>query len=74
MYSSERTLHELYFHQHDDKKQLEERVSDVMSGLEERIVKVSIRAGNVTTKREAAASEVKAVSALVEEMLSIAII
>ncbi len=29
-YSSERTLHELYFHQHDDKKQLEERVRGVM--------------------------------------------
>ena len=42
-YSSERTLHELYFHQHDDKKQFEERVRAVMSDLEERIIKVSIR-------------------------------
>ncbi len=49
-YSSERTLHELYFHQHDDKKQFEERVRAVMSDLEERIVKVSIRAGSVTVK------------------------
>jgi hypothetical protein len=71
-YSSERTLHELYFHQHDDKKQLEERVRSVTSDLEERIVKVSIRAGSVTAKREAVITEVKAVSALVEEMLGIA--
>ena len=71
-YSSERTLHELYFHQHDDKKQFEERVRAVMSDLEERIVKVSIRAGSVTMKREAVANEVKAVTALVDEMLSIA--
>ena len=71
-YSSERTLHELYFHQHDDKKQLEERVRGVMSDLEERIVKASIRTGSVTAKREAVANEVKAVTALVEEMLGIA--
>jgi hypothetical protein len=39
-----------------------------MSDLEERI----IRAGSVTAKREAVANEVKAVSALIEEMLGIA--
>jgi len=71
-YSSERTLHELYFRHHDDRKQLEERVHSVMADLEERIVKTSIRAGSVTAKREAVATEVKAVSALVEEMLGIA--
>jgi hypothetical protein len=72
-YSSERTLHELYFHQHDDKNQLEERVRGVMADLEERIVKASIRTGSVTAKREAVANEVvKAVTALVEEMLDIA--
>ena len=71
-YSSERTLHELYFRHHDDRKQLEERVRSVMADLEERIVKVSIRTGSVTAKREAVATEVKAVSALVEEMLGIA--
>ena len=72
-YSSERTLHELYFHQHDDKKQFEDRVRSVMSDLEERIIKVSIRpSGSVTAKKEAVASELKAVSALVEEMLGIA--
>jgi hypothetical protein len=71
-YSSQRTLHELYFHQHDDKKQLEERVRSVMSDLEERIVNVSIRAGSVTAKREAVVTEVKTVSSLVEEMLGIA--
>jgi hypothetical protein len=71
-YSSERTLHELYFHQHDDKKQLEERVRSVMSDLEERIIKVSIRPGSVNAKKEAVTNEVKAVSALVEEMLQIA--
>ncbi len=72
VYSSERTLHELYFHQHDDKKQLEERVRGVMSDLEERIVKASIRPGSVIAKRQIIVDEVKAVSALVEEMLNIA--
>ena len=43
-----------------------------MSDFEERIVKVSIRAGSVTVKREAVANEVKAVTALVEEMPGIA--
>ncbi len=43
-----------------------------MADLEERIVKVSLRAGSVTAKREAVVTEVKAVSALVEEMLGIA--
>ncbi len=71
-YSSERTLHELYFHQHDDKKQLEERVRGVMADLEERIVKASIRAGSVTAKREAVANEVKAVTALVEDLAMLA--
>ncbi len=71
-YSSERTLHELYFHQHDDKKQLEKRVRSVMSDLEERIIKESIRPGSVTAKNEAVANEVKAIAALVEEMLHIA--
>ncbi len=71
-YSSERILHELYFHQHDDKKQLEERVRGVMADLEERIVKASIRTGSVIAKREAVANEVKDVTALVEEMLGIA--
>ncbi len=71
-YSSERTLHELYFHQHDDKKQLEEQIRSVLSDLEERIIKVSIRPGSVSAKKEAVANEVKAVSALVEEMLQIA--
>ena len=70
-YSSERTLYKLYFHHHDDKKQLEERVRSVMADLEERIAKVSIRAGSVTAKRQAVVTEVKAVSALVKEMLGI---
>ncbi len=35
-------------------------------------VKVSLRAGSVTAKREAVVTEVKAVTALVEEMLGIA--
>ncbi len=71
-YSSERTLHELYFRHHDDRKQLEERVRSVLADLEERIAKVSIRAGSVAAKREAVVTEVKAVSALVEEILGIA--
>jgi hypothetical protein len=71
-YSSERTLHELYFHQHDDKKKLEDLVRSVISDLEERIINVSIRPGSVNAKKEAVANELKAVSALVEEMLHIA--
>ena len=44
-----------------------------MADLEERIIKVSIRpSSSVTAKKEAVASELKAVSALVEEMLGIA--
>jgi hypothetical protein len=71
-YSSERTLQkEFYFRHHDDKKQFEERVRGVMADLEERIVKASIRVGSVTQKKDAVATEVIAVAALVEEMLSI---
>jgi hypothetical protein len=35
-YTSQRTLHELYFHQHDDEKLLEERVRGAMSDVEDR--------------------------------------
>ncbi len=43
-----------------------------MSDLAERIVKAPIRAGSVSAKRDAVASELKAVSAIVEEMLGMA--
>jgi hypothetical protein len=72
-YTSQRTLHELYFHQHDDKKLLEERVRGAMSDVEERLTRVAVNpAGVVIQKRHNIATELRSVSALVEEMLSMA--
>jgi hypothetical protein len=72
-YISQRTLHELYFHQHDDKKLLEERVRGAMPDVEERLTRVAVNpAGGVIQKRHNIATELRSVSALVEEMLSMA--
>jgi hypothetical protein len=72
-YTSQRTLHELYFHQHDDKKLLEERVRGAMSDMEERLTRVAVKpSGGVIQKRHNIATELQSVSALVEEMLSMA--
>jgi hypothetical protein len=72
-YTSQRTLHELYFHQHDDKKLLEERVRGAMSDLGERITRVALNpSGGVIQKRHNLATELQSISALVEEMLAMA--
>jgi hypothetical protein len=72
-YTSQRTLHELYFHQHDDKKLLEERVSGAMSDVGERLTRVAVNpSGGVIQKRHNIATELQSISALVEEMLTMA--
>jgi hypothetical protein len=72
-YTSQRTLHELYFHQHDDKKLLEERVRGAMSGVGERLTRVAVNpSGGVVQKRHNMATELQSISALVEEMLAMA--
>jgi hypothetical protein len=72
-YTSQRTLHELYFHQHDDKKLLEERVRGAMSDVGERTTRVAVNpSGGVIQKRHNIATELQSISALVEEMLAMA--
>jgi hypothetical protein len=72
-YSSQRTLHELYFDHHDDKKLLEARVRGARSELGERLTKVVVTPmGSVIQKRQNIAVELKSISALVEEMLTMA--
>jgi hypothetical protein len=71
-YSSQRTLHELYFHHHDEKHMLEGRVRGVMHELEDRLAKVAVTpAGSVFAKSQKVAAELKTYSNLMEEMLSI---
>ncbi len=41
-YSSQKSLHELYFHQHDDKKVLESRIRGAMSDVGERLRRVAV--------------------------------
>jgi hypothetical protein len=72
-YTSQRTIHELYFHQHDDKKILEERVCGAMSDMGERLTRVAVNpTGGVTQKRHNIAVELQSIAALVEEMLTMA--
>jgi hypothetical protein len=79
-YSSQRTLHELYFHHHDDTKLLEARVRGAMSELGERLTKVTVTpTGSVVQKRQNIAVGLQniavglqSISALVEEMLTMA--
>jgi hypothetical protein len=40
-YSSQRTLHELYFHHHDEKQLLEKRIHGAMSDLGDRLAKTT---------------------------------
>ncbi len=71
-YISQQTLHELYFHQHDEKRLLEERVRGAMREFEDRLAKVAVTpAGSVIAKRQKVAAELKTYSNLIEEMLSI---
>ncbi len=41
-YSTQKSLHELYFHQYDEKKLLEERIRGIMSDVKERLCKVAV--------------------------------
>jgi hypothetical protein len=72
-YSSQKTLHELYFRHHDEKQLLEKRIRGAMSDLGDRLAKVAIApTNNAIAKRQKVADELKSISNLVEEMLSIA--
>ena len=72
-YSTQSSLHELYFHQYDDKKVLEQRVRGAMSDMGERLKKVSAApSSSATAKRHNIDVELQGVSSLVEEMLTIA--
>ena len=72
-YSTQASLHELYFHQYDDKKVLEQRVRGAMSDMGERLKKVSAApSSSATAKRHNIDVELQGVSSLVEEMLTIA--
>ena len=72
-YSAQFSLHELYFHQYDDKKALEDRVRGAMSDVGERLKRASVaHASSVTAKRHNIDVELQGVSSLVEEMLTIA--
>ena len=52
-YSSQRTLQELHFHLHDDKKLLETRVRGAMADLGERVTKVAVApTGGAIQKRQ----------------------
>ena len=72
-YSTQSSLHELYFHQYDDKKVLEQRVRGAMLDMGERLKKVSAApSSSATAKRHNIDVELQGVSSLVEEMLTIA--
>jgi hypothetical protein len=66
-YSSEPTLHALYFHHHEDKQLLEKRVRGAMRELEEQLAKVAVNpTGSVFAKRQKVAAELKIYSNLME--------
>jgi hypothetical protein len=70
-YSTQKSLHELYFHQYDKKKLLEERVRGTMSDVRERLCKVAVApAQSAIAKRQNIDTELQSVSTLVEEMLT----
>ena len=72
-YSTQSSLHELYFHQYDDKKVLEDRVRGAMSDVGERLKRVAAAPStSATAKRHNIDVELQGVSSLVEEMLTIA--
>ena len=72
-YSAQSSLHELYFHQYDDKKALEDRVRGAMSDVGERLKRVSAaHSSSASAKRHNIDVELQGVSSLVEEMLTIA--
>ncbi len=68
-YSTQKSLHELYFHQYDEKKLLEERVRGAMSDVGVRLCKVAVAPStSAIAKRQNIDVELKSVSTLVEEM------
>ncbi len=72
-YSTHTSLYELYFHQYDDKKVLEQRVRGAMSDVGERLKKVAAAPStSAISKRQNIDVELQSVSSLVEEMLTIA--
>ena len=72
-YSTQKSLHELYFHQFDEKKLLEKRVRGAMSDVKERLCKVAVApAQSAIAKRQNIDTELQSVFTLVEEMLTIA--
>jgi hypothetical protein len=72
-YSTQSSLHELYFHQYDDKKVLEDRVRGAMLDVGERLKRVAVApAPSATAKRLNIDVELQSVSSLVGEMLTIA--
>ena len=72
-YSTQSSLQELFFHQYDDKKVLEDRVRGAMSDMGERLKKVAAApSSSATAKRHNIDVELQGVSSLVEEMLTIA--
>jgi hypothetical protein len=74
-YSGQRTLHELYFHHHDEKQLLEKRIRGAMHDLGDWLAKVAVApTGSAIAKRQKVAIELKGVSKLVEEMLSVNVV
>jgi hypothetical protein len=72
-YSTQSSLHELYFHQHDDRKLLEKRIRGAMSDVGERLTRVAVApATSAIAKRQNIVTELQSVSSLVEEMLTMA--
>jgi hypothetical protein len=72
-YSSQRTLHEMYFHHHDEKQLLEKRVRGAMNDLGDRLAKLAVApTGSIVAKRQKVKTESNSISNFVEEMLSIA--
>ncbi len=70
VYSTQKTLHELYFHHHDDKKLLETRTRGAMSDLGVRLARIAVAPAITSAailKRQNIATELQNVSSLVEE-------
>jgi hypothetical protein len=74
-YSTQKSLHELYFHQYDEKKLLEKRVRGTMSDVGGWFCKVAVAPASIAiSKRQNIDAELQSVSTLVvvEEMLTMA--
>jgi hypothetical protein len=66
-YSTQTSLYELYFHQYDDKKVLEQRIHGAMSDVGERLKKVAAAPStSAVAKRQNIDVELQSVSSLVE--------